>query len=110
MFLWEDVRAWAMPLLSAFAILVAWISPRSRARQESFDVLKERVDRLEGRVERLEVEIEHLPDKDVAHRLEMAILRLDGRIEALDERLKPVAAAAGRLQDMALEEARHGRG
>ncbi|MQT13656.1 DUF2730 family protein [Segnochrobactrum spirostomi] len=110
MFVWEDLRAWATPLLSLAALVISWISPRSRARQDLFERLKDKVEKIDARLSHVEVEIEHLPDKDVAHRLEMAIARLDGRMETLDERLKPVAAMAGRLHEMALEEARHGRG
>lgn len=58
---------------------------------------------LEIRLSRVESEIQHLPDKDVAHRLEMAIARLEGRMETMDERLKPVAAMASRVQEYMLE-------
>lgn len=65
-----------------------------------------RIDDIEDRVSRTEGEIKHLPDKDMAHRLEMAVVRLEGKMEAMDERLKPVASMASRMQDMMIEERR----
>lgn len=70
---------------------------RIRALSEKFELLEDRVFRVES-------EIKHLPDKDTAHRMEMAISRLEGRLETMDERLKPVAAMAGRMQDFMIDQ------
>lgn len=59
---------------------------------------------LEGKVQLLDGEIRHLPDRDAAHRLELAVERLNGRIETLDERLKPVAAISDRMQEILIEQ------
>lgn len=64
-----------------------------------------KVERLEDKVASIEGEIKHLPDKDTAHRMEMAIARLEGKFETMDERLKPVAAMATRMQDYFVEKA-----
>ncbi|MDJ1463422.1 MULTISPECIES: DUF2730 family protein [Nitratireductor] len=58
------------------------------------------------RIQKLENQLEHLPDSGSAHRLELAIERLNGRIETLDERLKPVAAISERMQELLLEQAK----
>lgn len=63
----------------------------------------ERIDQMEDRLVRVESDLEHLPDRDTTHRLEMAIARLEGRLETMNARLDPVAAMAARVQDMALE-------
>lgn len=65
-----------------------------------------RLQLVESRVQRVEATIEHLPDRDSAHRLELAVEKLNGRIETLDERLKPVAAIADRMQEILLEQAK----
>ncbi|MGO4735966.1 DUF2730 family protein [Bosea sp. 2KB_26] len=64
----------------------------------------EKIEALEDRVFRIESEIKHLPDKDTAHRMEMAISRLEGRLETMDERLKPVASMATRMQDFMMDQ------
>lgn len=66
--------------------------------------LADKIELLEDRVFRVESEIKHLPDKDTAHRMEMAISRLEGRLETMDERLKPVASMASRMQDFMIEQ------
>jgi len=65
----------------------------------------------------MEETLKHLPDRDQAHRLELAIEKLTGRMEAMDERvagqmktldasLKPVSAIGLRLQEFLLEQAK----
>ncbi|MGY6246681.1 DUF2730 family protein [Bosea thiooxidans] len=66
--------------------------------------LTEKLELLDDRVFHVESEIKHLPDKDTAHRMEMAISRLEGRLETMDERLKPVASMASRMQDFMIEQ------
>ena len=61
---------------------------------------------LEQRMLKAEAAIEHLPDQQAAHRLELAVEKLNGRIETLDERLKPVAAISERMQELLLEQAK----
>lgn len=54
----------------------------------------------------MEEAIKHLPDAGQTHRLELALAQLTGRMETLDERLKPVAAISDRLQAFLLEQAK----
>lgn len=58
------------------------------------------------RLQALEADMRHLPDRDHAHRLELALAELAGRMATLDERLKPVAAISERLQAFLLEQAK----
>lgn len=67
--------------------------------------LEERVDKVEDRVSRAESRLEHMPDRESSHRLELAITRLDGRMETLDERVKPIAAMAQRVHERMFDEA-----
>jgi len=94
---------WAGVLLSALAIAISIVSARASRNRGEIEQLGKRLDATEDRVTRVESEIAHLPDKDTAHRMEMAIARLEGRLETMDERLKPVAAMASRMQDVMLE-------
>lgn len=61
--------------------------------------LFDKLDKVEDRVDRIENNLGHLPDKEITHRLEMAVERLGARMELLDERIKPVASMATRMQD-----------
>ncbi len=109
----EEIRGWLSPLASMVALGTTWfLAARSARRSEITQLaeedgkLKERMAELDRRMSSAETAIMHLPDKDTSHRLEMAIARLEGRMETMDERLKPVAAMATRVQERMFEEAR----
>lgn len=56
------------------------------------------------RIQTLEAELKHLPDRDTAHRLELAIEKMNGRLDTMAEALKPVATTNQRLQEFLLEQ------
>lgn len=71
-------------------------------RAEAADIF-DRLRRVEADVSAMKNEIAHMPDKDTAHRLEMAIEGLKGQIGIMDQKLIPVASMATRLQEFVLE-------
>jgi uncharacterized coiled-coil protein SlyX len=110
---WLTIAALA---ISCGTFVYTWLTGRAKQAHERIDkeqldrktseaMLLSRIANLELRVAAIEADVEHLPDKDVAHRMEMAIVRLEGRLESMDERLKPVAAMASRMQDYIMEKA-----
>jgi heme exporter protein D len=103
---WGSVAQWAGVGLSLLALVTSIVASLRQRNRTEIDQIAKRVDTVETRVTRVESELEHLPDKDTAHRMEMAIARLEGRLEVMDERLKPVAAMASRMQDAMIEERR----
>lgn len=121
------IQSWLLPLSAALAAgLSIWNFVQSPSKKnegeiqtlrQSVDLLRrevaaennvidDKVAVLSGRLQLLEGEIRHLPDRDAAHRLEMAVERLNGRIETLDERLKPVASIADRMQELLIEQSK----
>lgn len=85
-------------------------------RQQQAEAIVARFQLSESRLQAVEADMRHMPDREQAHRLELAIEkltgsletldeRLTGRIEALDERLKPVAATSARIQNYLMEQA-----
>lgn len=96
--------------IAALALIVSLLAAsrkgweeRIKACNEETDLVHKRVSEVDSRVTRLERDMEHLPDKDATHRMEMAIVRLEGRLETMDERLKPVASIATRMQEVLME-------
>ncbi|MBS7586422.1 DUF2730 family protein [Ancylobacter defluvii] len=89
-----------------------FLASRSARRSEITELelanvkLREQLADVDRRLGAAEMTIRHLPDKDMSHRLEMAIARLEGRMETMDERLKPVAVMAARVQERMFEETR----
>jgi len=78
-------------------------------RQKQADAIVGRFQLVESRLLKIESDLTYLPDREQTHRLELAVERLTGRMETLDERLKPVAAISDRLQEFLLEQARPGK-
>lgn len=58
---------------------------------------------VKDRVVKLEADMAHLPDKDVTHRLEVALGEMKAEMGRLGEQVKPIAAMAGRIQEAMIE-------
>lgn len=109
----EELRAWLGPIAGGVSVATTWLLAIKGARRSEVAAQNSVIERqtqrlieLESRLAAAEMAIRHLPDKDTSHRLEMAIARLEGRMETMDERLKPVAAMASRVQERIFEESR----
>lgn len=105
------MSARATKALKAIEGLEAKISKIADDRQLFGEAINARFQLAESRMLRLEADMEHMPDRDQAHqaqqqvhRLELAIEKLTGKMETLDERLKPVAATTARLQNYLMEQ------
>lgn len=118
----------ANTLISIGAIVYSWLSSSGKEALKGLDkleaestasmekiehashlttaALSARCSMLEQSVAVLTHTVDHLPSSEITHRLEIAIARVEGRIETLTERLQPVSAIAHRMQDIALQEAR----
>ena len=75
-------------------------------RDARLKAVTEKVDAAEDRVARLENEFRHLPDRQSVHGIQLSLSDLNGKLMAMGEQLKPVAAISDRLQEFLLEQAR----
>ncbi|RWB50858.1 MAG: hypothetical protein EOS63_17410 [Mesorhizobium sp.] len=108
------MSARATKALEGIKALDTKISALSEERQRASDAVSERFQKVESRLLKIESDMEHMPDREQAQALALAIEklsgrvgildeRLTGRIETLSERLNPVQAMAARLQDLEFE-------
>lgn len=88
------------------ALAAAFIAPTKETAgiEARLKVAESKLDAVEDRVTLLQKDVEHLPDRDATHRLELAVMRLEGKMEAFDERMKPVAEMARRTQEHLLND------
>ncbi|SOC19531.1 uncharacterized protein DUF2730 [Rhodobacter maris] len=96
-------------LISLGTTIFAWLTSGSRKNDERLDRLVARVDELERLVQTHGDKIDQLPNQEMMHRLELSLVRMEGHIDRMDERLRPVAAIAERMQELMLEQAKEGR-
>ena len=96
--------------ISLGALLYSIVLNKSRASIEALTKLAEKIaefgekvdvrfQALESRVSRLETEMQHLPDHGTVTEMKLAMVRLEGKVEALVERIDPVKAAIERMQE-----------
>lgn len=102
----DDLRGWATlasTLLSIGAVVYAWLTSGSKAALGKIEQMEARLAATERRMDQVETDLHHLPDKDHAQRMELALAEMRGEVKVLNERLIPVAATSARLQEFLFE-------
>ena len=113
----QSYLALASLLISVGGTIYAWLTRSGREAVERVSTLEGRIDlavkerdrkidALEDRVSRIEGELKGVPDRESVHRMQLEMERMRGTIEVLNERLIPLAAISGRLQEFLLEQAK----
>lgn len=91
-------------LLSFGTALWTIFSGPSKKNGTKITDLEARMGAQDVEVQRLRDKVEAMPNAQMMHRLELALARMEGHIDRLDERLKPVTAIAERMQDLLIEQ------
>lgn len=113
----QTISPWISLALSAIAlgtVVYGWFTAGEKKALKEVAALRSdlkdidsavvaRFQLLDSKVQTIEGELKHLPDGDAAHRLELAVEKLTGKLEVLEERMRPIAAINARLQEWALE-------
>ena len=68
-------------------------------------IIDDKIDAIGSRVSLVENTIHSMPDKDSQHRLEIALEKVSGRLDTMNERLNPIDNLARRLQEALLDKA-----
>lgn len=103
----QDIILWVIALSSlvSFATVV-WniFSGPAKRNGASITELQVHLNTQDVEIQRLRDKVEAMPNATMMHRLELALARMEGHIDRLDERLKPVTAIAERMQDLLIEQ------
>ena len=99
-------------LISALALWRSFRKDRSEADDKKLADFDERIKAMSGKVEKtedrvaaVEGELRHLPDKDVTHRLELALSEIKTEMRGVSERMKPMGAMVERVHEALVERA-----
>jgi uncharacterized coiled-coil protein SlyX len=95
----------ALSTLVSFGTVI-WniFSGPSKRNHTKLTDIETRMAAQETEIQRLRDKVEAMPNTSIIHRLELALARMEGHIDRLDERLKPVTAIAERMQDLLIEQ------
>jgi hypothetical protein len=93
-------------LLSFGTAVWMMFSGPSRKNTARLDADELRLTAVETSHARLRDSVDRMPNAETMHRVELAMARMEGHIDRLDERLKPVAAIADRMQEILIEQGR----
>ncbi|WP_320202454.1 DUF2730 family protein [Agrobacterium rosae] len=58
------------------------------------------------RIQSIESDMKHLPDRESQHRLELALEKVNGRLDTLNETLKPIKANGEAMNELLIERAK----
>lgn len=58
------------------------------------------------RIQAVEGEMKHLPNRETAHKLELALAQMNGRLDTMTATLEPIRATTDRLNELLVEQAR----
>jgi|ACQI01.1.fsa_nt_gi predicted nucleic acid-binding Zn-ribbon protein len=108
----QAIVVWAAGLSTIISLITTiWNMVSSGARANARVIAEHgaRLDKIERRADRLEQITENAPSREMLHRLELAITKLDGELGQLNERLVPVASIADRMQELLLLQGRDHR-
>lgn len=100
------VGSWLGFVLAVIAILghlKSFFGSGEAANSEKLDAHEKKLTDHDRRIQKLENDLEHMPTGAAIHSLELMMERVLGRLDTMDERLKPIAATNLRLQDYLLE-------
>lgn len=110
----KDLQLWLATGLAAVAMLAhlkSFFAGGEKQLQASIDSLSQRVAQAEKtliehdrRIQATEAELKHMPDKDAVVELKIALAELKGAFGTLDQEMKSVSRAVGRIDEYLRQE------
>lgn len=93
------IAQWASASVAVFAIIYTLVSARSRATKETVERIEQRLREAEQHLNQITGDIRHMPKANEVHQIMMSLTRIEGRLETMEERLKPLESITSRMQD-----------
>ncbi len=90
-------------ILSIVALAFTWWRTRDRNIEARFKEHAERLDRHSNRIDLIDHTLRDMPQRQDLHNLQITLVQIEGQLGRMEERLKPVAAIAERMQEVLIE-------
>lgn len=98
--------ALAVSVLNLIAHIRTMMSQGEKKLDERLAKVEAKLVEHDRRIQTVESEMKHLPDRDMAHRLELAVEKMSGRLDTMAETLKPLRATTERMNELLVEQAK----
>ncbi|WP_137136629.1 DUF2730 family protein [Rhizobium sp. FKY42] len=98
--------ALAVSVLNLIAHIRTMMSQGEKKLDERLAKVETKLVEHDRRIQAVESEMKHLPDRDMAHRLELAVEKMSGRLDTMAETLKPIRATTERMNELLVEQAK----
>jgi hypothetical protein len=98
--------ALALSSLNLVAHIRTMLSSGEKRLDERLVKAEQKAIEYDRRIQAIEGELKHLPDRDMAHRLELALEKMSGRMDTMAETLKPIRATSERMNELLMEQAK----
>jgi hypothetical protein len=101
-----DFSPYIALVLAAIALLTQLkgiLSSGEKKLDERTKTVEVKLIEHDRRIQSVENEMKHLPDRDMAHRLELNLEKLSSQVATLNERVKPIAATNERMMELLME-------
>ncbi len=96
----------ALAVIALLGHAKGYFSSGEKTLTERTKKAEEKLIEHDRRIQSVEGEIKHLPDRETTHRMELAMSEINGKLNVMAERLKPIEAIGERLQETLMEQAR----
>lgn len=94
----------ALAVIALLAHAKGYFSSGEKTLSARMDKAESKLIEHDRRIQSTESEIQHLPDRDMAHRLELAVEKMSGRLDTMAETLKPIRATTERMNELLMEQ------
>jgi uncharacterized coiled-coil protein SlyX len=105
----SPVVVWVIALSQLLTFgLAVWnlLSSGSRGNAKTLEKHADRLSGLEGRISAVEFTIREIPERQDFHTLELQMGTLQGTMQVLTERMRPLESITERMQELMLEQGR----
>ncbi len=103
----QPIIVWITAALTVINFLTIIKNALSSTSKENAADIKGHTHKLtehDRRIQTIEGEMKHLPDRESQHRMELAMAAINGRLDTLNETLKPIKATNERINELLVEQ------
>lgn len=103
----SKVMPWVVAANTLFIFIgfvKTWLSSGEKVLAEDISAAKKTIIDHDRRIQAIEGDMKHLPDRETTHRMELAMSEINGKLNVMAERLKPIESIGERLQETLLME------